>query len=242
MAECGHTVAIIQARMTSTRLAGKVMLGLGGAPMFAQVVRRARRIPGVDAVCLAVPEGAAQAPLVAAAEAIDGLSLARGPEDDVLRRYAEAAEACQAEVVVRVTSDCPFIDPGVSGAVVAARHLAGADCARTAIGGGWPLGLDTEVFTMDALRAADREARDAYEREHVAPFFWRRPERFATVWLDGTPDRRHWRLTVDTAADYDRAKAVYDTLAPTDPDFGLAALDALFAADPSLLPRATDTA
>lgn len=230
-----RTVAVIQARMTSTRLPGKVLKPLAGAPLLTRFLERVRRIAGLDAICVALPEGDAQAPLADLVAGMGDISVVRGPEDDVLRRFAIAAEATDAAAIVRITSDCPLFDPAVSGAVIAAFHAAGAPYARTAPGTGFPHGFDTEVFTAGALAAADREADDPYEREHVTPFLLRRPDRFPALHLDRKPDLRSWRLTVDTEADYALASAVYDALYDTDPAFGLAAMAALFAARPNLL-------
>lgn len=229
----GRAVAIIQARMTSTRLPGKVLLPLAGAPLVARVIERARRIPGIDAVCLAIPEGAAHAALGDLARAA-GAAVAVGPEDDVLARYHIAARATAAEIVMRVTSDCPFIDPAASGTVLAMLRAGGVPYARTAIKTGYPIGLDTEVMRADTLAAAARESADPFEREHVTPFIWRQPERFPFLMLDRVPDRRAWRLTVDTAADYTLAHRLYEVLHPADPDFDFAAIENLMLAQPDL--------
>ena len=219
--------------MTSTRLPRKVLLPLAGVPMVIRVVERASAIAGVDVVCVAVPDGEDHEPLVAAvAEHRPDAVVARGPENDVLRRTVGAADATGADLVVRVTSDCPYLDPDVSGAVLAAARTAGVPYARTAFRSGYPLGFDTEVVTTDALRAADAEAVDPYEREHATPFIWRRPERFPCLWLDHLPDRRDWRLVVDAPEDYELATRVYDELGP---GFRFADLEELFAARPDLL-------
>lgn len=221
--------------MTSTRLPGKVAMPLEGTPILRHVVERAKAIPGVAHVCVAAPEGPAHQPIVQMMHAVSGVSVVRGPEHDVLRRYAVAADALQAEAVVRITSDCPMIDYKVSGAVVAMAEAAGVSLARTAHDSGYPLGFDTEYLSAEWLRIADREAVDPYEREHVTPFLWRRPDRFPSLYLDRRPDRHDWRLTVDTAADYAVARELYRRLFPTNHLFGMEEIEPLLSEDPAVL-------
>lgn len=229
----GPTVAVIQARMTSTRLPGKVLLPLAGTPILAHVVARARATAGIDKVVVAIPDGAAHEPVAALCTTLRA-PVTRGPEQDVLKRTLIAAEAQGAGTVVRLTSDCPFLDPRASAAIVAAFHASGLPYASNAMESGYPLGFDTQVMTIASLREADAEASDPYEREHVTPFLWRRPDRYAALYLDHHPNLRHWRLVVDTKDDYEMASRVYDELASHNPLFGLDALRTLFAARPDL--------
>jgi spore coat polysaccharide biosynthesis protein SpsF len=228
------TVAIIQARMTSTRLPGKVMKPLAGKALLAHILQRARAISGIETVAVALPEGSAHDPIAALCMALN-VPAVRGPEDDVLKRYRIAADALGAEVVVRLTSDCPFLDPQASGAIIAAVLGAGLPYGSNHMESGYPLGFDTQVTTIAALREADEEARDPYEREHVTPFLWRRPERYPALYVDRRPSLRHWRLVVDTSEDYALATAVYDALYSADPLFGLGHLERLFDERPELL-------
>lgn len=228
-------VAVIQTRMTSTRLPGKVLMPLAAEPMIRRVIERVRRIEGIDRIALALAEGNEHDPIADAVADLDVL-VTRGSETDVLARTARTARAMQAGTVMRVTSDCPFIDPAVSGVVLAAFRAAGNEIAyaRTAFDRGFPLGLDTEVFAARCLYEAEAEAEDPYEREHVTPFIWRRPERFPSIVIGAEPDRRHWRLVVDTPEDYELATRIYDALHEPSPQFGLAEIAALFEQDPSL--------
>lgn len=227
-------VAVIQARMTSTRLPGKILMPLTGKPILTRVIERTRAIRGIDKIVVAIPEGTAHEPVASLCRDLD-IPVTRGSEQNVLKRTVMAAEAHGAEIVMRLTSDCPFLDPGVSAAILAAFRASGAAYASNAMESGYPLGFDTQVTSMKALREADAEATDPYEREHVTPFLWRRPERYPALYLDHRPNLRHWRLVVDTPDDYTMACRVYDTLAPRDPLFGLDAVRALFAAQPELL-------
>ncbi len=231
----GPTFAIIQARMTSTRLPGKVMKPLAGVPLLGRVLERVARIEGIDGICVACPDGEAHEPVADYASKLPGVTVTRGPEDDVLSRFKSAIEATGAETVVRITSDCPFIDPEASAAVIAAFRAGSWVYARTSFNSGFPHGFDTEVVRASVLIEAAGEATDADEREHVTPFVWRRPERYPAVYLDARPDRRHWRLVVDTQEDYALARAVYERLYAERPDFGYSDLIALFEAAPDLL-------
>lgn len=229
-----RTVCVIQARMTSTRLPGKVMLPLAGRPLLERVAERVARTAGLDSVCIAIPAGQTHRPLADIAQAA-GWVVVEGPEDDVLRRYRLAADATGADYVMRVTSDCPFIDPGVCAGVLAMTVSQAAPYGRTAIDTGYPLGLDLEVVSATALREADAEASDPFEREHVTPFVWRRPERYGCLMLDRRPDRRVWRLTVDQQEDYALAEAIYAAAWPNNSHFDFAWLERFLLTRPDLV-------
>lgn len=233
----GPVAAVVQARMTSSRLPGKVMMPLAGVPLIRRTVERVARIAGVDRVVVALAYGAAHDPVAAALAGLDAM-IVRGPEHDVLARTAAAVRASGAATVMRITSDCPLIDPAVSASVLQA-YLAGSAAgiyyARTAFDVGFPLGFDTEVFAASSLYAAEVEAKDPYEREHVTPFIWRRPDRYPSVILTARPDRRSWRLVVDTLDDYRLVSAIYDALYPKNPKFGFPDLCALFEVRPDIL-------
>jgi spore coat polysaccharide biosynthesis protein SpsF len=206
-----RVVAIIQARMGSTRLPGKVLLPLAGRPMVLQVVERARRIPGVDAVVVATPEGPEDEPLRAALAA-EGIKATQGPLDDVLRRYAMAAEESRADVVVRITSDCPLLSPAVSGRVVSAFLEGATDYASNTLERTWPRGMDTEVLSRRVLDTLDGSATEPYEREHVTPGAWLHPERFRLRAVRNDEDLGDLRLTVDTVEDFELVEMIYAAL------------------------------
>ncbi len=226
-------VAIIQARMTSRRLPGKVLKPLCGAPLLERMLERLKHIRGLDAICLAVPEGSEHDPIVAAAPSCVGIF--RGDENNVLERTYQAARYMDAKIIMRITSDCPMFDPDISGDVLSVFCNSDVAYARTAFTSGYPHGFDTEVLSYDALSEARHEAQIPDEREHVTPFIWRRPNRFPMVELDYRPDRRHWRLTVDTREDYELVSKIYDYLYPQNPLFGLSSIEELFNANPKLL-------
>lgn len=207
-----RTVVIAQARIDSARLPGKVLLEAGGMPVLAQVLRRAKAIPGIAAVCLATSDRNLDDP-VAAVAAAEGVAVFRGSATDVLSRYQGAAELTDAGCIVRVTCDCPLLDPGVCHEVVALRNRTGADYASNVAPPEWPHGLDCEVFTRSALGAAAGAATDPYDREHVTPWIRRNPA-FRIVNLPGPGgDTAAHRWTLDFPEDYAMVKAVSDAFA-----------------------------
>jgi spore coat polysaccharide biosynthesis protein SpsF len=209
-------VAIVQARMGSSRLPGKVLLPLAGTSAIGHLLGRLGRSRRLDAVMVATTVDPADDALAAVAERY-GAAVFRGDETDVLGRYAGAAEAARADVVARVTSDCPLFDAGVLDAIVAEHGAALArddlDYASNTIDRTYPRGLDVEVFSRRALLAAAAEARDPVEREHVTQFFRRRPERFrlASFVRAGVPLGNE-RWTLDTPEDYRFLQAVFGAL------------------------------
>jgi len=204
-----RAVAIVQARVGSTRLPAKVLMPLAGRPMVEHVLRRAAAIAGIDEVVAAIPDGADDDRLAEVVKAT-GVRLVRGSSDDVLARYAAAAAIAEAEVVVRVTADCPFLSQVVSGGVLAGFKA--CDYVSNTLERTYPRGLDTEAFSREALETAQREARDSVDREHVTPFIYRHPNRFILRQVLDDVDRSALRWTVDTPKDMEFARAVYDAL------------------------------
>jgi len=172
-----RVVAIVQARMGSSRLPGKVLMDVEGATMLARVLRRLSRAARLDRVVLATSDLPAD-DAVAAEAARLGFAVFRGSEEDVLSRYLGAAREHDAGVVVRVTADCPLIDPAVVDRTVERFLAESPDYASNSLQRTYPRGLDVEVVDRRALETAGAEARLDYERVHVTPFLYRHPERF----------------------------------------------------------------
>jgi len=214
--------AVVQARTGSTRLPGKVLLPLprgGETTVLAQVLRRLGRATRLDEVVVATTTAPADDAVVRIAEA-EGAAWFRGSEADVLARYCGAATARKIDVVVRVTSDCPCIDPAVTDLVVA-RHLdSGADYTSNSLCRSWPHGLDVEVFGAAALARAGAEATAPEEREHVTPYLYRSGA-FRVQSVEAPDEERgpEIRVTLDTPQDYTLLCAVYDLLADRAPLF-----------------------
>lgn len=160
---------IAQARTGSSRLPGKVLKPLAGRPVLAHVLTRAGKAAKVDAVCVATTVEIEDDPVVEIAKGL-GVPFFRGSEADVLGRYAGAADMMKADIVVRVTCDCPLIDPAVIDGILQLRAERDADYACNGLELDWPHGLDCEVFTRAMLDAAAKSTDDAYDREHVTPW------------------------------------------------------------------------
>jgi len=190
---------VVQARMGSSRLPGKVLMDLDGRPMLRFMLDRLAVFPALELV-VATSDHPADDPIEACAGAA-GVAVVRGEETDVLDRFRLAAEMHPADHIVRLTSDCPLIDPGLVAAAISDHHRSGADYTSNTLIRTFPDGLDVEVMTSSALRAAAAEATDAAEREHVTPFLYRRTSRFATRAIRSAERLGHLRWTVDTAAD-----------------------------------------
>ena len=195
--------------------------------MLARQVERLRRSGRAGRLVVATSTDATDDVVQAWAETL-GCLAHRGPLQDVLARYAGALEAHgPAEHVVRVTADCPLTDWRVFDACVDLHLRSGADYTSNTVRRTFPKGLDVEVVKAPLLLAAAREAVDPYEREHVTPFFYRRPDRFRIEQLVQEPDLSELRWTVDTPDDYAFAKSVYRALHARNPDFGQADILAL---------------
>lgn len=232
-----RVAAIIQARMGSTRLPGKVLREICGEPMIGHVVRRVRRLARVNWVGVAIPATQEDGPLADYLNTLDGVAVTRGPEEDVLARYVAAAEAAQADAVVRITADCPLICPSVSQRVVDAFLARSDECdyASNSLERTFPRGLDTEIVSLKVLRTADSEASRASDREHVTTFVWRQPERFRLHSVADSRDRSHLRLTVDTPEDFALITRIYETVWPHRPDFDYPEILDCIAAHPGWL-------
>lgn len=212
------TIAIIQARMNSSRLPGKVLLDIGGQPMLVRVVERARRAQSIDGVMIATTTDPSDDPLEALCRVL-GYPVYRGSQFDVLDRFYQAARLAQpgglapADVIVRLTADCPVIDPAVIDQTVAAFHAAGADFGANRLPPPWkrtfPIGLDTEVCSFAGLERAWREAQLPFEREHVMPYFYDQEGRFKLVIIDHSPDCGSYRWTVDTPEDLQLLREIF---------------------------------
>ncbi|HXN88188.1 MAG TPA: glycosyltransferase family protein, partial [Methylocella sp.] len=174
-----RTVAIIQARMTSTRLPGKVLKEICGKPMLARQIERVARARLVDLVAVATSEDASDDPIAALCAEL-GIPSYRGSLADVLGRFQGASERLgPADHIVRLTGDCPLTDPAIVDACVAVHIANSADYTANGVERTYPDGLDVEVMTASALARAAREAKDPFQREHVTPHIYRNPEIFS---------------------------------------------------------------
>jgi spore coat polysaccharide biosynthesis protein SpsF len=239
--EALSTLAFVQARMGSARLPGKVLAPLAGRPLLAHVLERVARTPGLDGVALLSTDAPADEPLRELGAQL-GVAVIAGSREDVLDRFHRAARELRAQTIVRVTADCPLVDPEVLGRLVslwrATPSLGYATIATGAMSAGaglrrYPDGLDGEIFSAATLRMAWSESRERYEREHVTPFIWCRPERFSPALLQAPEDLGGERWTVDHPADLDFIEAIYERLGDREP-FGSREVLDLLAREPHL--------
>lgn len=205
-------VAIVQARMGSTRLPNKVMKQIAGVPMIELLLTRLSKSNQIDQIVLATSTDGRNTPLVEYVQKL-GYTCVRGSESDVLDRYLVAARQAQADVVVRITGDCPLIDPALVDLAIAQFKAEGVDYLSNAAPATFPDGLDTEVFTMQALERAGRESQEQHDREHVTPYM-RRPSLFKTGVMLNVEDLSGLRWTVDEPADFDVVSQVFSYFAP----------------------------
>lgn len=212
------TAIIVQARMTSTRLPGKVLKPIAGRPMLWHLTQRLRRARAADDLVIATTTNEADEPIVAFCAA-EGVTCTRGSEHDVLARYHEAALRVGATTVVRVTSDCPLIDPALVDQALTIFREGAYDYLSNMISPTYPYGMAVEVMTAAALREAHTEARDPAEREHVTPFLYWRPARYRLRSLTREPDLSQHRWTVDTEADLELVRRIVEALLPERPCF-----------------------
>ena len=220
--------------MGSSRLPGKSLQDIAGRPLLAHVIERARAVGGIDEVVVATTVDSRDEPIVRLAQS-EGVAAFRGSEDDVLDRYYRTAVVHRATTVMRLTADCPVLDPVVSASVLARYLEGGSDYVTIGLPPTYPDGLDTEVFSFEALERAWREAVLPSEREHVTPYIWKRPERFRVVNLTHDPDLSEHRWTVDTARDLDFVRALYARLYERGArPFGMETILALLEREPAL--------
>lgn len=229
-------VAIIQARMSSSRLPGKVLKEISGKPMLQHVVERVRRSQIVDEVLVATTVEASDDPLADYCQQ-NGIAVFRGPLQDVLDRFYQAAKSCGADVVVRITADCPVIDPQLIDDLVRQFLAAKVDFAANRLPPPWkrtyPIGLDTEVCTFSALERAWKEADQPYQREHVMPYLYEQDGRFEILVTNYASDLGSQRWTVDAPEDLEFIQRVFAAFGGRN-DFGWMDVWKLVAEHPEL--------
>ncbi len=228
-------VAIIQARMGSTRLSGKVMKDIKGKTVLCHVIERVNQSKLIDEIIIATT--VKQSDDVISAEALKyGSTVFRGSEEDVLSRYYYAAKENNADIVVRITSDCPVIDPNVVDEIIqfyldneyGIVTNAGSNLSKRT----FPRGLDTEVFSYKLLEEAFNNAKEKYQREHVTPFIYENSKKTYDFVSDIDHSKHRW--TLDTKEDFELIDTIYDRLYKGSHDFYLEEILELFEQEPNL--------
>lgn len=214
--------AIIQARMSSTRLPGKVLMDINGKPMLMYMVERVSAAALIDKVIVITSIDSSDDPIDQFCER-NKILLYRGSLEDVLDRYYKAAAHYQVDTVVRLTADCPLIDPDMIDKVVTMYKECKYDYVGNTIPPKWsvPVGMDVEVFSFEKLAQLSREVNNGTDREHVTFYFWKHPDIFKIHRYESEEALSHFRLTVDYEEDFRLVKAVFDNLYCKNPFFSL---------------------
>ncbi len=211
---------VVQARLGSTRLPGKVLKPINNKPLLSYQLERLRRVSSVEGIVVATTLNPNDQPLVDYCN-LEGVHCIRGSEEDVLSRYVAAASAFGLEAVVRVTADCPLIDPRLieMGLSCFFHHYDSLDYLSICHERTFPLGMDFEIVRVESLKKAFFEAKLESEKEHVTPYIWKRGELFRLANLQQKEDLSSYRLTVDTQEDFTLVEHVINALYPKKPEF-----------------------
>ncbi|MGE5701491.1 MAG: cytidylyltransferase domain-containing protein [Clostridia bacterium] len=205
------TAAIIQARMGSTRLPGKVLKQLQDHTVLGHVIRRIKQVKSINKIVIATTNLPIDDVIEQEANRY-GIEVYRGSEQDVLSRYYEAALQVNAETIIRITSDCPLIDPMVTEQVIQYYSKHSYDYVSNSLARTYPRGLDTEVFSMKALQEAHQQANQIHEREHVTPYIYLRSDEFKLGHVLADEDHSSHRWTLDTEEDWQLIQEIYREL------------------------------
>jgi spore coat polysaccharide biosynthesis protein SpsF len=215
-------VMIVQARMTSTRLPGKVLKQVLDKPLLEYQIERLRQVQLVDEIVVATTTNQADDPIIDLCQHLS-IPYFRGSEFDVLGRYYEAAITHQAETIIRVTADCPVIDPEVIDRVIQfyVQNQSAYDYVSNCLQRSYPRGMDVEVFSFESLQKAYVQATDPFEREHVTPFIYGHNKEYRLANLAAPDDQSQHRWTVDTPEDFELIRRILESLYPKQPQFRL---------------------
>lgn len=193
-------VAIVQARMGSTRLPGKILKKINNKPILEYQIERLKRATKIDQIVIATTDKKLDDPIIELCNQLD-IQYYRGSETDVLSRYYDTAKKYSADIIVRLTSDCPIIDPNVVDEVIETFLNHTYDYVSNTLERSYPRGMDTEVFSMKVLEQAHQFANKQYEREHVTPYIYLNPAKFNLYNVEYKTDESVHRWTVDTKED-----------------------------------------
>jgi spore coat polysaccharide biosynthesis protein SpsF len=216
------TCAIIEARMSSSRLPGKILLPVVGKPLLALLVERLKRAPSLDHIVIATTSNATDDPVEELAGKI-GVGCFRGSEEDVLSRVLQAAKNDSCDVIVEITGDCPLIDPEIVETLIRIYQENSYDYVSNVLKLTYPNGMDTQVFSTATLEKVASLTNDPVDHEHVSLYIYEHPEIFSLFNLESNIPEKYWnmRLTVDTREDFELIKNIYEELYPKNPAFVL---------------------
>ena len=221
--------------MRSSRLPGKVMLPILGRSMLELMIERLRRVPKIDEIVVATTVDQSCQPIMDLAASL-GVGCFRGSEDDVLERVLQAARFAHGDVIVETTGDCPLIDPEVINQVITAYNSSGVDYCSNILQRTYPRGMDVQVFSVDTLAKVAELTDDPTDHEHVSLYIYEHPELFRLLNVRNSlpTESSRFRLTVDTAEDFELTRRIYERLYPANPKFGLNDITYLLEHEPEL--------
>ena len=216
------TVAIVEARMASTRLPGKNMLPILGKPMLELLIERLKQAKLLDQIVVATTHNPSDDVIEKLTHRIR-VGCFRGSEDDVLDRVLRAAHANKADVIVEITGDCPLIDPTLIDQVIRTYQMKNVDYVSNSLNGTYPNGMDVQVFSTKVLEKVARLTQDPIDHEHVSLYIYEHPEIFSIYNVESDLPEKYWnlRLTVDTKEDFQLINAIFELLYPHNTAFTL---------------------
>lgn len=224
-------VATIEARMTSTRLPGKVLMPFVGKPALVHLIERLKRSQYLDEICIATTTNAIDEPIVALAHEL-GVSCFRGSEQDVLGRVLGAARSVSADTLVQITGDCPMMDHRVVDRGIETFFAHDVDYVSNSLSQSYPGGFDVQIFPVIILAEVDQLTQDPVDRTHVSYYVYQHPEKYRLHNFEAPPEARapELRVTLDEESDYTVMAAVFEALYPHSPDFSAAEVVAFLTA------------
>ena len=236
MAENKRIVATIEARMTSSRFPGKVLMEACGKPMLQHMIERLQRVPSLDGIVVATTGNDADVPIVNLAQRM-GVGFFQGSEYDVLLRVLHSARAYDIDVIVEMTGDCPLIDPVLVEDCIQGYQAAGVDYVSNVLERTYPRGMDTQVFATEVLADVADRTDDPKDHEHVSIFIYSHPEIYSLKNMPGPPELTNpgLGLTLDTPEDLELIRRIFEILYPDNPNFTLADILAVLKDNPALL-------
>lgn len=228
-----ENLVILQARMSSSRLPGKVLMDLHGEPMIVRQLERVQSADLIDGIVVATSLDETDQILVEVVEGA-GTDCVRGPLSDVFQRFQLVTEMYPAKNIIRLTGDCPLIDPSILTEVVAAHQESGADYTSNTISRTFPRGLDVECFTAEAFKRLAQVSLSDEEKEHVTLGFHNRRGQFSRHSFEGRVDNSEHRWTVDYPEDIAFVRSIYSMLYDSNPNFDSKDIFSIFEQNPEL--------
>lgn len=228
-----RVVIIVQARMGASRLPGKPLKKVLDKPLLSYLIERLKRVQLSKTIVIATSTRAKDRPIVELSEQ-ENVAFVRGSEADVLSRYVKAAKKTFADVIVRITGDCPIIDPLIIDEAIESflSHAPHVDYLSNTLERTYPRGMDVEVFTRRALEEAAKNGKTANEKEHVTLYIYKHPEKFKLISMESKKDLSFFRWTVDTEEDFELIRRILESLYPVNPNFGIKEIEHLMKAHP----------